>query len=347
MEQALISIIVPVYNVENYLNECINSLVSQTYSNIEIICVNDGSTDRSGAILNECAKEDKRIRIINQSNRGLSAARNAGIHVALGKYMMFVDSDDWIDKETCENALFTAEKYKADVVFWCYTREYGNHSNEKHLFWRDGYVFEENDVRKLLHRRFCGLLGEELAHPEYANSIETAWGKLYRTDLIGDIAFVDTKIIGTEDALFNLYVFGNVKRAVYLDRCYNHYRKSNNQSLTHTYKRNLFAQWQSLFEYIRNYIFENRLPCDYETALKNRIALSIIGLGLNICGSDMALAQKRKTLNSILITDQYKAAYKQLCFKYFPIHWKVFFMCAKKGFSGFVLLLLLVMKRLK
>ena len=98
MEQApKVSIIVPVYNVEPYLRQCMDSLVNQTYQNIEIICVDDGSTDASGAILEEYAAEDCRIRLVHQSNSGLSAARNAGFLLATGSYIMYVDSDDWID----------------------------------------------------------------------------------------------------------------------------------------------------------------------------------------------------------------------------------------------------------
>ena len=94
---SLISIIVPVYNVEKYLNECIDSIIAQTYSNIEIILVNDGSTDASGKICDEYAEKDGRIKVIHQVNAGLSAARNAGMAVATGEYLYFVDSDDYVD----------------------------------------------------------------------------------------------------------------------------------------------------------------------------------------------------------------------------------------------------------
>lgn len=101
-DKADISIVIPVYNIEKYLPKCLDSLVNQTFKNIEIICVNDGSSDNSLKILGEYASNDKRIKIINQENQGVSVARNNGIQVATGEYIMFVDGDDWIEPETCE-----------------------------------------------------------------------------------------------------------------------------------------------------------------------------------------------------------------------------------------------------
>ena len=98
MNEELISIIVPVYNVEEYLKECIDSIINQTYKRIEIILVDDGSTDKSGKICDDYAKIDKRIKVVHKENGGLSDARNVGISVSSGKYIAFVDSDDWVEK---------------------------------------------------------------------------------------------------------------------------------------------------------------------------------------------------------------------------------------------------------
>ena len=104
---ALVSVIVPVYNVEVYLRRCLDSIVDQTYTNLEIIVIDDGSTDRSSAICDKFAAEDPRIQVIHQNNQGLSAARNAGLDVCCGDYICFVDSDDWIEPDMVE-ALYTA-----------------------------------------------------------------------------------------------------------------------------------------------------------------------------------------------------------------------------------------------
>lgn len=347
-DQPLISVIIPVYNVEQYLSQCLDSILEQTYQNLELVCVNDGSPDRSSDILEKYAAKDERILVVTQENQGLSGARNTGIRHAHGKFIMFVDSDDWIEPETCEAAVSAALKYDADLVMWSYAREYENGSKDKYMFWEDETVFEEAEVKSKLHRRLCGLYGEELKHPEYANAIETAWGKLYLAERIVEnhVEFVDTKEIGTEDALFNLYVLGYIERAVYLRRCYNHYRKTNQRSLTKTYNEKLFERWQRLFDYMRHYIQENNLSVVYDMALDNRIALSLLGLGLNIVGSNYGMKKKITLLRDILTNDRYEAAYKKLDFSFFPIHWRVFFTCAKHRLAYGVYFLLQIIREI-
>lgn len=116
MKNNLISIIVPVYNVDLYLRDCLDSIVNQTYRNIEIIIVDDGSSDNSGAICDEYGSRDNRIKVIHQANSGVSEARNVGLDIAIGDYILFVDSDDWIDKEVCETVLELAIEQNADIV---------------------------------------------------------------------------------------------------------------------------------------------------------------------------------------------------------------------------------------
>ena len=116
MSKPLISVIVPVYNVEKYLGKCVDSILAQTYENLEIILVEDGTRDGCGAICDAYAAKDPRVRVIHKENGGLSSARNAGMDIARGEYFGFVDSDDWIEPETYETLLNLAEKYNADLV---------------------------------------------------------------------------------------------------------------------------------------------------------------------------------------------------------------------------------------
>lgn len=111
-----LSVIIPVYNVEKYLERCLNSLIKQSMQDIEFICINDGSTDNSLSILKQFEKSDSRFRIINQENRGVSCARNHGLRVAKGEYVGFIDSDDWVDSEFFEKLYATAKKYDADIA---------------------------------------------------------------------------------------------------------------------------------------------------------------------------------------------------------------------------------------
>ena len=114
--EELISIIVPIYRVEKYLNRCIDSILSQSYRNLEIILVDDGSPDNCSIICEEYAKKDKRIKVIHKKNGGLSEARNYGIEASTGDYIMFVDSDDYISKDMCKTLLINALENNADIV---------------------------------------------------------------------------------------------------------------------------------------------------------------------------------------------------------------------------------------
>ena len=111
-----VSVIIPVYNVEKFLKKCLESLINQTLRDIEIICINDGSTDNCLSILNSYAKEDNRIIVLNQTNQGQSCARNAGLAIAKGEYIGFVDSDDWIDLDFYEKLYTAAKKYNSDIA---------------------------------------------------------------------------------------------------------------------------------------------------------------------------------------------------------------------------------------
>ena len=327
-----ISIIVPVYNVEKYLTQCLDSLIQQTYTNLEIICVNDGSADGSGQILQEYAARDTRVHIIEQENQGASVARNQGLSVVRGDNIMFVDGDDWVDVDTCQRAVEMAEKHSADVVFWSYVREYENESREKLMPLDNETVLCGEKAKNMLHRRQLGLLGEELAHPEYADSMVTVWGKLYTNKLLrqSGAEFMDIRKIGTsEDAMFNLEALQRVCTAVYIKRCLYHYRKNNPASVTTRYKPELCSQWDYLFDVMQEYITKNHLTAAYTQALRNRISLSAVGLGLNIMSAPVSVREKISMIKSVISSPRYREAVKTLELCYFPIHWKVFYLCAR------------------
>ena len=338
----LVSIIVPVYNAQEYLANCLDSLIGQTYRNIEILCVNDGSTDNSFALLQDYARRDSRIHLIKQKNAGVSRARNVALQEASGDYILFVDADDWLDAQTCETVVNCAAGERADIVLWSYCSETNSRSTRKEIF-PQKRVFTDTEVKTQLHRRFVGVLNEELAHPELADALCPVWGKLYRRELLEGIEFVDLNEIGTyEDGFFNLEVFGRANRVVYLPEYFYHYRRSTTQSVTSGYRAQLFAQWQNLFARIRRYIEENQLPEQYHDALRNRIALSIQGLGLNIVSADMPGLWKIREIKSIISRPEYQEAYRKLDYSHFPIHWKLFYGSAGFGCAWMVYVLLKV-----
>ena len=131
-DNVLVTIVVPVYNVKLYLLRCLESLVTQTHRTLEIILVNDGSTDGSEAICKEWVKRDDRIRLIEQENQGLGEARNKGLSLAQGKYVAFVDSDDWVQAEFIESMLVVAEKNQAELIVCNYQKVYG--AQDKYVY---------------------------------------------------------------------------------------------------------------------------------------------------------------------------------------------------------------------
>lgn len=337
MHQPLVSIIVPIYNVENYLAKSMDSLIHQTYTNLEIIVVNDGSKDGSLAIAEEYAAKDNRIVVISQKNQGPSAARNTGISHAHGEYICFLDSDDWLDIHTCEIAVNTALSKNVDVVLWNYVKEYANASAEVHCILKEEMI-DENHIH-LLRQRIVGPVGSQMAQPQYVDSLSVVWGKLYRADYIKDhqIEFISIKEIGTEDLLFNVEYFQYAQNAYMLTDFLNHYRKDNDGSLTSTYKPNLFTQWQNLQNRIWKIVQHDPLLTQ---AFYNRVALTIIGLGLNELASKKTSSEKKAQLRSYLQTPRYQEAYRKLDFTHFPLHWKLFFGCAKNNYlTGLMLLL--------
>lgn len=178
-----VSVIIPVYNVERYLDECMKSVTNQTYRELEIIAIDDGSTDKSGSILDEWKKRDSRIKVIHKKNGGLSSARNAGLDMATGDYVAMIDSDDFWDRGAVELLITNAKKNNADMVIARGRRvdlngkEYSE--NLKDIAIHEEGVISENEFWK---RRSLDMF------------YVVAWSKLYRKELFDDIRFPEGEI---------------------------------------------------------------------------------------------------------------------------------------------------------
>lgn len=340
----MISIIIPVYNVAAYLPQCLDSLVNQTYRDLEIICVNDGSKDNSLEILQQYASLDSRIRIISRENRGIAASRNEALAQAQGDWVMFVDSDDWVDIQTCQSALDLAEQHQADVVMWAYAREFRSQSLPKKIL--DNVTVWEEDIA-VFHRRMVGPVNEEMTSPDTLDAWGTVWGKLYRASYLKDnpILFVDTKLIGTaEDALFNIGYMGRIRKAVYVPEPWYHYRKG--ESFTTSYKPELPNKWKRLYAEMKSEIDKQGLGKDFQEALNNRISIGIIGLGLNEMSALNSWKQKRQRISELLNAEDYRGAVRGFSLRKLPIHWRLFFGMAKYKHTSGVMFLLKVIQRI-
>ena len=220
-----ITVIVPVYNVEDYLDKCLDSVIKQTYKNIEIIVVNDGSTDNSGEICQEYAQKDNRITYVEQENGGLSDARNAGLERMTGSYVTFVDSDDWIEQDYVEVLYNKLTEYQADVSVGNY---YSYNEDEGMYYFHingDSYyekVFDNVSIFENLYE------SQEMK----SFSLISAWGKLYKASLFDYIRFDKGKL--GEDGYMNQKLYLLVQKVVYINQGLYAYRQRSG-SITKTW----------------------------------------------------------------------------------------------------------------
>jgi glycosyltransferase involved in cell wall biosynthesis len=343
-----ISIIVPIYNVEKYLSRCLESLLAQTLKDIEIIAINDGSSDRSYEILKQYETKDNRIIVIDKPNGGVSSARNEGIQISSGEYIGFVDPDDWVDHEMYEVMYTNALSCKADVVMCSYIREFENHSKPKNFNLPTKTLYVDEDVKLKVLRRLVGPLNEEIANPELLDAWGTVWSKIYQADIIkeNNLRFIDLKKIGTnEDTLFNIEAIYYSSSFLYLNNNFYHYWRANSTSVTSGYKPNLMNQWLYLFNYIETFLKDRNVDDSFYSALNNRICLNTLGLGLNTISKENRSSSffKIKKIKLFLKEKRIRHSFKRLEFSYFPIIWRVFYFCGKVQFAaGFFFMLVCI-----
>ena len=246
MSKIKVSIIVPVYNVEKYLSECLNSILSQTLHEIEVICVNDGSTDNSLAILKQYELKDSRIRIIDKINNGLGAARNSGIAVAQGEYIGFVDSDDFIERTMFEKMYTRACKIGADVVI-----------TNLYLYYTDtGFTSVYRDMVKYYFWERKGSFSA-MQNPEIVQNIGV-WDKIYRLDFIKKYQLRNPEHRIFEDALFTFQTLILSKSITVISEPLYYYRKNTGIAITDkevendNYKFDFLKNSREIREFITN-----------------------------------------------------------------------------------------------
>jgi len=347
----LFSIIVPIFNSSHYIDRCLNSLRNQTYSHIEIICVNDGSTDDSLERIQHYVSLDERFKVVSQVNQGVSVARNHGLDLARGAYIIFVDSDDWLELDSCNQIVKVIHETDTDVVIYSCSLDKRLRSTEKYLF-DDDYIefIRENDSFPIYRRQF-GLLDMELANPERLDYMSSVCLKAFRREIVenNNIRFENIKRIGSfEDGLFNIDFFYYIKNAVYIRQPLYHYWKDNKRSITSVYNPKLQEQRILQYALIQERIDKLGLNDEYRKALSNRIALSLIPLGLNEeSAPNSTIFSLAKSLKLLLSQSIYRDSLKALDFSYFPLKWMVFFRLCKREHTILLAFLIKVIQKLR
>lgn len=235
----MISIIIPVYNVKPYLDECLRSIVRQEYADFECILVDDGSTDGSGALCDQWAGKDTRIQVIHQPNGGVSSARNRGLAQAKGEYISFIDSDDWVENDYLSTMMQRAEREKVDLVVCGLTQEFKD-KNSRNYIPRQSLTFE--------------LTSHHVEHFVMLNEQHLLYGpvvKLYKNEIIQQHQILfDPQVSYGEDLLFNYQYLQYVRTIACIDRSLYHYRILDSGTLSSKLRPDQFAtdyrQWKTL-----------------------------------------------------------------------------------------------------
>lgn len=281
MQNIKVSIIIPVYNVKEYVEKCIESVLNQTYKNIEVIIINDGSTDGCEKIVNKYAQKDKRIKVINKENGGLASARNIGLKLVTGNYVMFVDSDDWIAENTIEKLYKELKKEKYDIIEFGYTKV-----DEKSII-VDGYKFYE---KKLLSN-------ESILKEYFSNNIiqEVVWNKIYNRNILQGISMQEGRIY--EDYMVMPEILINTNELLIIPDIFYSYLQRRN-SIVHS----KFSKKNLDWIYAGNYVIDfcNKNIKKYEYAARLRKIMLCVQQYNELIKSDIETNEKIKYKNIIL-----------------------------------------------
>lgn len=271
MRDGLVSVVLPIYNVERYLSRCLKSIVNQTYDNLEIILVDDGSLDNCPQLCEKWARKDNRIKVVHKENAGLGMARNTGIENATGQYICFFDSDDYIALDTIEKCYRLAEKEKADIVTFgfCNVKSNGKTGNSI-IPHTDKQSYRGNEVQKVF---LPDLTGPDTATGKRTDLWMSAWASFYSMDLINRTGwrFVSEREIISEDIYSLLYLYKDVECVSVLSDALYFYCE-NGGSLTHTYRKDRYDKIKHFYDQCIKAAEE----CGYGKNVKDRLAYPYI-----------------------------------------------------------------------
>ena len=243
--EPLISIIVPIYNVSKYLDRCMDTILNQTYKNLEIIMVDDESPDDCGKKCDEYAKKDERIVVIHKENAGLGMARNSGLEVAKGKYVGFIDSDDYVSIDMFQKLYETLQKNNADTCFGRYydVDSEGNAREAREYYKR--VLYKKDQVKELI----LGMIGSLPGEPGDVEIGMSVWKSLYSMELIKEynLRFPSEREFISEDIVFHMEYLQKAQCVAVCDN-FGYYYCDNGASLTKSYKADRFEREKILYQ---------------------------------------------------------------------------------------------------
>lgn len=310
-----ISVVIPVYNAVKYLRECLDSICTQSFSDWEIVAVDDGSTDESPAILDEYAARDGRVRVIHKANEGVSAARNDGLSAAVGEYVLFVDSDDWVESGALQMYSDEASKVNADVVVTDYWTWNENGDEEEHRFFAQDFVANEKSIIQDLQRTVLYRGYSPYPSASCGYMFSALWSKLIRRQLLveNNIQFSRTLKL-YEDGLVALQVFRFSKVVCYKRVPTYHYRVLNN-SLCHINEQRLVSDCSNILREIQCFLNASGEGDSLQQAFLSRMIFLTKKMALRSFFSKTASGSfysRYKAFKQILLAEPYCTAVKNV-----------------------------------
>lgn len=345
MKKTLISFIVPVYNAEQYLNTCIDSILLQTFRDIELILVNDGSTDNSGKICDTYASKDKRVKVFHKENGGTHTARNLGIQNSSGTYLTFCDPDDWYSTETVEYISKYLLEENLDVLRFNYIKEFDGYSVKKKNTFLLEKSYDTNGCKEL-RRQTVGLVRDELSHPENFNFLSSVCFGVYKREIIitNKLEFDNIREIATfSDGLFNIKFLKYANTFRFLDQGFYHYRKTNASSATSNHRQNFMQKQLIMHEKLKDYIADD-FNSQMVLAFNNRLSYSVMEMCNNSLKSNLNFTRKYKEIKQILKNQRLKEANEKFDIKYLPLKWQAYYIFVKNGITPAVYLMTWVLR---
>lgn len=327
----LVSVIIPVYNVEIYLRECLQSVIGQTYKNLEILLIEDGATDSSGKICDEIAKEDQRIKVFHRENEGVSAARNFGIEQASGEWIFFVDSDDMLDLYAIECAMESV-KDEDDICILGFKEIY----DAKEILATDREGVREK-IRQIERKDFRGLQfrifnrDREAVCDRNLIKLSSPW-KIFRKKMIDDnILRFEKGLPNGEDGVFNLYAYRYARHGIAIERPLYYYRQRKD-SVTHRYNKNVEKDFQKLHEAYLKFIQTEKNPSDFKEVWMERLIWSLsFCCILKYCHPDNPdKYSKRKREFLLTYQNGYSEEVQNVSLRTFKIQKKIIFEAIKR-----------------
>lgn len=287
MEKELITIIIPVYNVEKYIHKCIDSVINQTYKNLEIILIDDGSKDNCSIICDDYAQKDKRIKVIHKKNEGVSSARNVGLNNAAGDWVTFIDADDWIEKDFCTKLM----QNKAPNID-CLMCGYNRIINDKKIEIKSvvKQVKKYDDSRQYLINSLNPQTGYGFCHM-----------KIIKRDSINKIRF-NEQLNVAEDALFNMELSEKITKILFInDRLYNY--RLNINSVVKKYDPNYVNKYLKAMETCKKFIF-NKYNDDIEIMQNyyNFVAYHVLLIAVNYCYNPKNKYKRKSLIDTVKIS---------------------------------------------